>query len=662
MAEIISNVEPGRYATGQTIRVTFPPNTRKAIITTDDRAPVLTEILAYDNGPILPIPSPPDKAAADANTNPKVDRPFIAVTQDGRGNVTFDGGFPKFYNSHVYAMHGNTIPPLDQFTSWSQVPPAFKYLDNCLKFCANPRKVLAGNRKILVMNTAKPTEHYNAVMSVRGVPPVGQGQPGYANYALRSASFKDSLEIIGKLGNWEVTLTQPPTTTDKYDYDLAYLDQFAAVIFMGTTAYAPVVTESQRRLTVKCAEELSLYRMNGNGLILITDHTNKNFTDIEDAQNGYIFSPDVNRIAKYFSTYFSGDVWRDPVPVSEIRRQLSLNGGPGDHPLLDGLTNDDYIFAGGSESLVIPQLYTTDEVDPNTVWTKTYSTKGTYRVNVLAQLDDGTILTRPMRFTIIDPADFTLQDSFSRTVGGNFTTPFGIVDLSVTTITPSERTMDGEIWVEGKLCGYFRTALLNGSWNTSYQPFGGSGAPIVASSTSKVEFKIKAPFEYTMSTVINNPSPVQYNQASMSMTTWPAQIAKHPFFNGKTYAESMAVITTHVDKYYTTARNMGQSKLLGVWGELGKGRLPFTNPIYDPLNAAIYQTEALFLANQPAIANRGDCIVIVENAAVYYWEDLTMKWVKHPKTAKDLWLLNWYIKDSITGKIFHIRDTNLVQG
>ncbi len=194
MAEIISTLEPGAYPTGQNVTVTFPPNTRKAIITRDDRAPVLTEIIAYDTGTIPP--------GTDV-----VERPFIAVTQDGKGNVTFDGGFPKFYNMQQAVNVGTSGNPIWEYpiqlpyTSWSQLGAAAEYMNNCIKFCANPRKLAAGNRKILLMGNSTTAGNYPVKSSGRNKTP-GSPQPDFG--------FRDTFEGIAQLGNWNLTIVRLP--------------------------------------------------------------------------------------------------------------------------------------------------------------------------------------------------------------------------------------------------------------------------------------------------------------------------------------------------------------------------------------------------------------------------------------------------------------------
>lgn len=70
--------EPGRYTSPQTIGWTVSDQVDFFAISQGEQPAAISEYIAYDTL------TPPN--------------PFIAVTQDGTGNVVYDGGFPKFYN------------------------------------------------------------------------------------------------------------------------------------------------------------------------------------------------------------------------------------------------------------------------------------------------------------------------------------------------------------------------------------------------------------------------------------------------------------------------------------------------------------------------------------------------------------------------------------
>ncbi|BEG72474.1 hypothetical protein RVBP21_1020 [Pseudomonas phage BRkr] len=80
MAYANPDKKPGAYPSTQVVKWTFDSNvaTNGVAYSVNGLPPVVSEYIAYDSL------SPPT--------------PFIAVTQDGNGNVVYDGGFPKFMN------------------------------------------------------------------------------------------------------------------------------------------------------------------------------------------------------------------------------------------------------------------------------------------------------------------------------------------------------------------------------------------------------------------------------------------------------------------------------------------------------------------------------------------------------------------------------------
>lgn len=615
MSEIITSLEPGHYYTGQTVTITFPSETRRAIITQDDRSPVLTEIIAYDRGTI-----PPGTTVQD--------RPFIAVTQDGRGNVVYDGGFPKFYNSHIYTQNGNSWPSLP-YASWNQLSPASRYMNNCINFCANPRKVLNGNRKILLMGNTYSTESYDVATSYRN-----------STSSNAPLSFRDTFEGIAQLGNWDLTIINlNDVSGSKLDFTYDYFDQFAAVIFMGAYAYSTVPTEAQFRVSERCAEELGIYRRNGNGVIIITDHANTNFNNIEEATTrAAVFAPDPNRIAKYFGAYFSGDVNRSPVSVGAIRLQLGEDGLPGDHVLLNGLSDNDYIFAGLSESLTKVQSFDADQVDPNTPWIVNLNTPGEYRINVMIQLDDGAIVTRSLLYEIINPSNINLVDNFGRIVTDSFQTFKPLVDYTLKT-DGDNRTMSGRIYIDDVLKGFFiRDAIA-----TRLIPLGTRDNSFVGMPQSDgqiLKFSIKEPFEYVIQVKVNIPDPKPYWEASGSVSTFNDAITKHPYFEDIPIEGIYQDMTFFGSRWYMNAVSMGSPLNKYWWTQIGLSRLAFGDSILNPITAIIYQDVETWEANKPVIATTGDVAIIANTNQIYYWDDIPIVWQEHPNNAVEIFSLN----------------------
>lgn len=81
MADISFDVAEGYYLSPFTTRMILSGNVQSLQFSVNGAPPSISKYVAYDQ--LVPP------------------NPFIAVTQDGNGNVVYDGGFPKFYNSNA---------------------------------------------------------------------------------------------------------------------------------------------------------------------------------------------------------------------------------------------------------------------------------------------------------------------------------------------------------------------------------------------------------------------------------------------------------------------------------------------------------------------------------------------------------------------------------
>lgn len=641
MAEIIASLEPGRYPTGQTLTVTFPPGSRKAIVTRTDKAPILTEVLAYDTGPITP--NPPNPAAP----GPSVERPFLVVTQDGRGNVVYDGGFPKFYNNALKNTAGAwpaTLP-----STFAELTAASKYMYNAFNFCASKSKVGNGNRKVLLINNADRGYDYY-ILGSHFNPYAGQ-TPINELYG-----FKDTFDAICAIGGWEPTYYTYTGSMIDLSYD--ELDQYTHIVYLSSQGGLAV--PAGFRCTENFANNVATYRAAGNGVIIITDHTNYNFTSVDDAlarSDGFV--PDANRLAAKYDCYFSGNVNRQPVSVGEIRRQIGLPGPPENHPLLANLSDSEFIFAGSSESVIFPKIYTDEVVPENQPLVVPMLTVGTYRVNVLIQLENGDILTKPMLFTIIDPSAIQLHDSFNRTVTPTSQTYKLAIDYSLHYLTDPSLTLTGEIRRNGVLQGYFRVVKAI----TTYMPFAGVDKPLPANSGDVITLTIKEPFEYNESITLNVPDGNPYYAASGTVAGWIGKIRQHPYFADiPTVDVIMADLQAFSNRTYSMSGLIGPSANRYYWKTIGKGRLPFTTSALVNVQLAVYTDAASWEANKPAFGNVGDAVIVANSNTVYYWENLSAVWVQHPQLASALFGIGRNVKDTRSSNRWYINanTTNII--
>ena len=328
----------GIYSDRQTVDWITSNAVDFVMFTINGLTPTLSEYIAYDTL------NPPN--------------PFIAVTQDNRGNVVYDGGFPKYYNIYWNGA-----------TSFAGLTGAGKFFYNTLNFIANKEKVKNGNKKVLILGDAVPGESY----------PIRSGE---------SMGFVTTFSRVCALAGFT------PTFRDRNQYtpagmlnpDKAELDQYCSVIIMSSDYY-----NAFGRLTPAAVKALLEFREAGNGVFMITDHgpviskiNNSGKLDVEFAATGkYIgFFSTANQLAAEFGAYFSGDYDRFPVNVGFIRENY------GDHVLYNNMTNAQSIHAGYSESRVFIADYRRwkpDELPPLEL------EDGCYNIQILAKMKDGSV-------------------------------------------------------------------------------------------------------------------------------------------------------------------------------------------------------------------------------------------------------------------------------
>lgn len=223
--------------------------------------------------------------------------PFLSVVQDGKGNVFFDGGFPKYLN-------GVWSPA---YTSFAAMTNQLKLLYNAMKWCTEGN-VMPSN-KILVF---------------------GDGQVG-ESYALKNTGpqgFITTFTNVAALAGFSVEAKDlgdyPPSSTMTYEY----MSQFACIIFLSSSTLN--WESAPARISEATRQNIATYRQQGGGVMVITDHN--------------VFQTLANQVASLFGCSFSGDVNRHPVSIA------SLIATYGNHPLWANMTGD--IWAGGSEGIV----------------------------------------------------------------------------------------------------------------------------------------------------------------------------------------------------------------------------------------------------------------------------------------------------------------------
>ena len=327
------DVVPGYYLENQTINVSFGPNVREVAINKNGRPPSISKHIAYDTL------NPPN--------------PFISVTEDGRGRVVYDGGFPKLYDNRGHGVNSTQI----------------KYIVNVLDWVSDPARVAASGKGILFL---------------------GDRISGSYRIDVRGGShFRNTIDTIIQAGGYSGSTVKVSSNYpgNRLDARFSELNQYAAVFIFSTAG--PLITQDS-------VDDLVRYRESGGGIFVITDH-GPFLNSLESAitsSSGFFHT--ANAIVTRFGAWFSGDYNRTSVNVGFLRRTY------GDHPLYNGLSDSESILAGGSESRI---FVTSDSTTPPNQAPRQYTTEdGVTTINVMAVLDDGSMVPRTFEYHVVNSA------------------------------------------------------------------------------------------------------------------------------------------------------------------------------------------------------------------------------------------------------------------
>lgn len=247
---------------------------------------------------------------------------------------------------------------------------SYKYLYNAILWTANPKKIAAGNRKILIVGDAK----------------IG------ANYAVRTTGSNGFITSFTRLCagiGYEPTFKDAGMYSEGYiDETLASLDEYVCVLFMSS------VHSAIAYITDSCTQAMLTFREQGNGIIFITDHgpVISNVADAYPPVNGAGFFVTANKVIVNFGAFFTGNYNRTPVNVGFLRKTY------GDHPLYDGMGDSENISAAGSESRVQVAIY--DSLSPTSIAPFTVG-NGQTNIQVAATLKSGEIVTGKVTYNVV---------------------------------------------------------------------------------------------------------------------------------------------------------------------------------------------------------------------------------------------------------------------
>jgi len=384
---------PGYYLESQILSFIFSANTETVAYSVNGAPPTISKYIAYDT-------------LTPAN-------PFIAVSEDGRGPVVYDGGFPKLYNTYSPAAGA----------TYDQLSAAHKYIVNAVNYVSNPNINLT-KKKVLVLGDA--------------VSGVSYWVKGTAN-----TDFYTTLTRLAAAGNFDIVIKDANDYAGVLNPTLSELQQYNAVMLLSTRSIG-----GWNYLSSQAVNDLVSYRETYGGLIVVTDH-GAVFNTIDAAiANKDGFFGCANKLVTRFGAWFSGNYDRTPVNVGFLRATY------GDHPLYANMEDSDSIAAGGSESRVLitnPTLYS--RVNFPTI---SVSNVGQNTVQLLTKDSLGNILTARLVY-YIQSGDFLF---FKKKADGA-----DVVNDSSTIVAPSQFTLNitttnlgtvrGRILRNGKRVGGF---------------------------------------------------------------------------------------------------------------------------------------------------------------------------------------------------------------
>lgn len=443
MSTIVPSIPPSHYTEPTAVSWSFGSGVGSVAFSLNGTPPAISEYIAYDTL------NPPN--------------PFIAVTQDGRGNVIYDGGFPKFYNSSNTANNSAT--------SFAGLNPAGKYLYNALNFCANPIKVLQGNRKVLLVGDAIDGQNY-AVKSTTG------------------NGFRNALTKIVEVAGYDLTIKDRGDWNNSIDADINELDEYCLVILMSSWFGNRVSTD-------RFVDAMVTYRERGNGIILITDHGPVyNTIDQAIAGFGQGFFATAQPIAVRFGAFFSGDYDRTPVNVGFLRSTY------GDHPLYNNLSNAEDIPAGGSESRVVVTEITT--YTPSQV-PSTSLDSGRYEFNFLTIGTDGTPRAQQFVYTVGGVISTFFRNRVeNQFLAGEYQSRKTVWDLELANDASVATPVSGELLKNDVVLGSFSQSTTGSdftyTWNTP------DDLPPMVREGDRLELRTLAPEEFRYQVTVSRPN------------------------------------------------------------------------------------------------------------------------------------------------------------
>ncbi len=592
MSNVSLDLEPRHYLGPQTANWVISDQVDRLSFTENGPQPTISEYIAYDTL------SPPN--------------PFIAVTQDGRGNVVYDGGFPKFYN--MYA-------PAAGVSSFSGLSGTHKYFYNALNWVANTSKTAVGNRKVLLLGDKTSSPSY------------------WVKDTTNNTGFSTTLTRLANIANFQLTIKDPSDYGGVLNPTLSELEQYVAVVYIASQN-----VNGPSYLSNQAVTNLVTYRENGNGLIMVCDH-GPDFNDIVSASSHS--SPDfiasANKLVSNFGAYFTGFHDRTPVNVGFLRTTY------GDHPLYSGLLDSEDVYAGGSESAVRVASYPTfTKVD---VPALSMDSAGQYTFSVLAILKDGSTETYRFVYSIIEGEILRFKNSSNQYITETEPSFGHTVDFNIAVEGQNLGTLRGDVLKSGAQVGNFQFDEVNGlrvNW------FAGNGETVSINNGDLIEARIHTPFEYTSTLITRRHEAPLANVFSKARTL--RLMRDRNLVNGQP-GENIPEIFQVLD---TNVPNLNPALKLNPLTNLAFIRRYFTNQLDLPDTTANIYSSDVDVQNAFTSVDKTQVIIDVNNVRVYQYVNEQWRLVEntHPK---DFLGSPRKVTNPVTGKAFFLEPTGTIR-
>lgn len=386
-----------------------------------------------------------------------------------KDRITIPSGTPNYPGASGYSNISTGI-----YDPRSNLTASYKYLFNAIRWVSKKSLEDAGIKKILILGDS--TSAYNYKVKGTGANDFFTSFTNLCTAVGFTPTFKDASDYGG---------TQLNAT-------LAEMNQYNCVLVMSSMSDGAV------GITTAMIQDIQTYRQQGGGVILITDH-GPVIDNIAGAYppppGGNSFFTTANAIAVNFGAWFSGNYNRTPVNVGFLRANY------GDHPLYDGMTDAESIYAGGSESQVVvsnpPQLR--PPIAPVNI-----TQQGVNTVRAMAQLKDGSMEAYSFVYVIATGQLILFRDPEGAEISALPASLSSKVDFNVELVGAGLGTLAGDVQLNGKTVAQLSFDTTDGSVQAW---IGGGSNQLFVRKGDVFKARITSPFSYTRDLAVNRYEP-----------------------------------------------------------------------------------------------------------------------------------------------------------